>query len=337
MERCTLITGVGGQDGSFLAELLLSKGYFVVGLVRRTSLNNHGRILNLIENPAFKIVLGDVTDYGCIARLIETYKPQVIYNLAAQSHVGVSFEEPAHTTNVVYGGCLNCLEAIRNCVAPRPRFYQASSSEMFGSSMDADGFQRETTPMLPNSPYAIAKLAAHNLVRVYRESYGIFACGGILMNHESPRRGETFVTRKITKYIGEYCQRISDGEAIPKLQLGNLKAKRDWGHAQDFVRGMWLMLQQKSCGDYLLATGKTRTVEEFVAAAFKEVGIVNCHDFLEINETFFRPNEVPFLRGDATKARTKLGWAPTISFAELVRQMVEADLGGTPPLEVSDR
>lgn len=365
MKRQAVIFGVTGQDGSYLSELLLDKGYDVVGVVRRSSAPNTQRVDHLEGRPGFRLVPGDVTDAASVFRLLDWHQPDEVYNLAAQSHVKVSFDEPTHTTGVVYGGCLNILEWLRHWheqhgpsfnFHPRTRFYQASSSEMFGSACSArrpvtfydhqqvvgrrvdfwrhppegaafpDGcFQDEDTPMRPNSPYAIAKLAAHNAVRVYRESYGIFACSGILFNHESPRRPEGFVTRKVTRAVAHARTMYCLNGPKPTLRLGNLDARRDWGHARDYVRAMWLMLQQPGPDDYVVATGETHSVKEFLDRAI-EVGDVKEHLKVEIDQSLFRPCEVPFLRGDAAKARRVLGWEPEVSFDHLVAEMVRSDL-----------
>lgn len=318
-----LITGITGQDGSYLAELLLGSDYKVIGASRRVSTTNDERIRHLLGHPNFEVVNGDVTDALCVAGLVRKYQPDELYNLAAQSHVGVSFTEPAHTTQVSYLGCLYCLESVR-LFSPRTKFYQASSSEIFGRSYNigADGWccQNEQTPMLPNSPYAIAKLAAHNLVRVYREGYGLFACSGILFNHESPRRGDQFVTKKICRYLARYVQH-GDSE---RLVLGNLNSCRDWGHAKDYVLAMWQMLQQTKPDDFIIATGETRTVREFLHEAIEAAGLPDllASGQVRSDDALFRPNEVPFLRGDASKAKRVLGWCPRVSFKELVREMV---------------
>ena len=351
-----LIWGITGQTGSYLAELLLSKGYEVVGVSRRTSTPNDERIRHLYseyDSLRFRTVQGDVTDPMCVYRNIADFVPDEIYNLAAQSFVGLSFIEPSHTTDVTYKGALNILEAIRTYRShgqwfDNMRFYQASSSEMFGSACSLNYaeygtrhydatkndftdlqrdclFQSEKTPFIPNSPYAVAKLAAHNLVRVYRESYGLFVCSGILMNHESPRRGEQFVTRKITKYLANYKSEKQAGRTPAKLKLGNLAAKRDWGHASDYTRAMWLMLQQPMPDDYVIATGEAHSVQDFLDRALFHAGLVG-EDLVEIDPTLFRPCEVPFLRGDASKAKKVLGWSPQVSFDELVKEMVESDM-----------
>lgn len=335
-QKKALIFGITGQDGSYLAELLLSKGYEVVGVCRRVSVPTNERFKHLhneYDSLRFRVIQGDVTDALCVYRIIGDFVPEEIYNLAAQSHVGASFAEPAHTTDVTYKGALNILEAIRTYKShgqwfENMRFYQASSSEMFGSSRCWNGdswYQDEKTPMMPNSPYAIAKLAAHHLCRLYRESYDIFACSGILFNHESKWRGVEFVTRKITKYLAHYKAEKQAGRTPAKLKLGNLDAKRDWGHAFDYTRAMWLMLQQPEADDYVIATGEAHSVREFLELAMRHAGLEG-ETLYEIDPALFRPCEVPFLRGDASKARKVLGWQPETSFDHLVKEMVEADM-----------
>jgi|TARA_R110002020_G_scaffold5803_4_gene23784 GDPmannose 4,6-dehydratase len=368
-----VVFGATGQDGSYLAELLLDEGYEVVGVTRRSSVDTTERIENAIDKygSQFIVVEGDVTDAFCVSDIINKYEPDEVYNLAAQSHVGTSFKQPTLTWEVTAGGCLNILEAIR--VSPRKneiKFYQASSSEMFGKNYSVSNshpsvgdslvgtsppikYQNEETPFIPQSPYAVAKLAAHHLVRIYRDSYGIFGSNGILFNHESERRGENFVTRKITKYVAILIDSMesekvspsdvsskddenlvwtpnayqSHSETIyPKLRLGNLEARRDWGHAKDYVRAMWLMLQQEEPDDYVVATGETHSVKEFLEHAFRRVGILDWSKYVYIDPEFFRPAEVDFLLGDASKARKKLGWVPEITFNELVEKMIDGDL-----------
>lgn len=318
-----LITGVTGQDGSYLAELLLEKGYEVHGIIRRSSSFNTGRIDHLYADPhvdsgALKIHYGDLSDASALSKLLEKVGPDEIYNLGAQSHVRVSFDVPEYTTDIVATGAVRLLESIRE-VGLKPKYYQASSSEMFGKVQEIP--QSETTPFYPRSPYGCAKVYAYWITVNYRESYGLHASNGILFNHESPRRGETFVTRKITRAI----RRIMDGEQS-KLYLGNLDAKRDWGYAKDFVEGMWLMLQQEKPDDYVLATNSTHSVREFLDVAFTHVGL-NWHDYVEIDPRYFRPAEVDLLIGDYSKAQRQLGWAPKVGFEDLVRIMVDADLG----------
>lgn len=317
--KTAFITGVTGQDGSILAKQLLEKGYTVVGMKRRTSLINTDRLdedSDVFFHPNFKLEYGNMTDSSCLYRLLQKYQPNEIYNLAAQSHVRVSFEVPEETLDVVAGGTLKLLEAYRQIV-PHARFYQASSSEMYGDNPEAP--QNEETKMMPASPYACAKLYAHNLCRNYREAYGLHISCGILFNHESPVRGETFVTRKITMAAA----RIKLGKQ-EILKLGNLDAKRDWGLADDYTRAMWLMLQQSEPDDYVIATGETHTVREFLEETFSLAGL-NVEKHLMIDERLFRPHEVPLLLGDATKAREKLGWTPTVTFKELVKIMYEED------------
>jgi len=315
--KTALITGITGQDGSYLAEFLLSQGYRVVGVKRRTSIISTCRIDHLLENPKFELRYNSLQDTTSMYRLLEEYKPDEIYNLAAQSHVRVSFENPEETADTVAMGTLRLLEAVR-FVCPDSKFYQASSSEMYGDNPKAP--QDEKTRMTPASPYACSKLFSHNLIRNYRLGYGMFACSGILFNHESPRRGETFVTRKITKAAA----RIKLG-LQKELKLGNLDAKRDWGFAGDYVKAMWLMLQHDEPDDYVVATGETHTVREFLNEVFTHAGL-NPEEFVKIDQRLFRPHEVPLLLGDATKAKTILGWEPSVKFSKLAKLMYEADL-----------
>ena len=385
MNKTALITGVTGQDGSYLSELLIEKNYKVYGLNRRTSSPNTSRLSSfLLNSKNFELVEGDLCDPSSIHQVVTKIKPNEFYNLAAQSHVATSFEQPTHTFQVNAVGTLNCLEAIR-INSPETRFYQASTSEMFGTNVswdydiqgqgarydgpyiknscyenrygydaispeyEGDGvFQDEDTPLSPNSPYAVAKVAAHNLVQNYRRAYGLHTSCGILFNHESPRRGENFVTRKITKWLGEFNKwyipglfvqgqfaeqdwdnriynSLCDRVGFLKLRLGNLDAKRDWGHAKDYVRGMWMMLQQDKPDDYVLSTGETHSIREFLDVAFAEIDIKDWTDGVVIDPAFIRPSEVPFLLGKSDKARAKLGWKPEISFIELVKEMVKAD------------
>ena len=317
-----LITGITGQDGSYLAEFLLAKGYEVYGLVRRSSSFNRGRIEHIrederAEKTRFRLVYGDLNDASSLNHVLRTFQPNEIYNLGAQSHVRVSFDIPEYTAEVTGVGCLRILEAIResglNC-----KFYQASSSELYGKVVETP--QKETTPFYPRSPYACAKAFAFYSTVNYRESYGTYAVNGILFNHESPRRGETFVTRKITRSVANIRQGLDD-----KLFLGNLDAKRDWGYAGDYIEGMWMMMQQPEPDDYVLATGETHSVREFVELAFEYAGL-DWKKHVEIDPRYFRPAEVDLLLGDATKARTRLGWEPKVTFKELVRMMVDADI-----------
>jgi GDPmannose 4,6-dehydratase len=316
-----LVTGITGQDGSYLTELLLAEGYEVHGVIRRSSSFNTARIDHLYRDPhesgvRLHLHYGDLTDASQLARLIRTVEPDHIYNLGAQSHVMVSFEQPEYTGNVSGLGTTRLLEAIRE-TGIRTRLYQAGSSEMFGDSPPP---QSETTPFQPRSPYAAAKLYSHWLTRNYREAYDLFAVSGILFNHESERRGETFVTRKITLAVA----RILAGDQ-ERVYLGNLDAVRDWGHAKDYVRAMYLMLQQDEPQDYVIGTGEGHTVREFCELAFAHVGL-DWTPFVEVDPRYFRPTEVGALVADASKARAELGWEPTISFPELVTSMVEADL-----------
>lgn len=350
--KSALIFGVNGQDGSYLSEFLLNKGYAVHGVIRRASVNNtKERMLLSLNHPNFNLHEGDITDSSSVIELVEETKPDEVYNLAAQSHVGTSFKQPAATWNINAGGVQNILEVLRK-KRPQARFYQASTSEMFGSMLDTDGFQRETTELSPNSPYAISKVAAHHAVRLYREAYSLFACSGILFNHESPRRGEGFVTRKISKYVAEMKRQMDKefrnkwgqegcfapavmrqrGEmaeeallTIGQLKLGNLDAQRDWGFAGDYIEAMWMMLQQDQPDDYVVATGETNSVRVLLDHAFKHIGVDDWSDIVVIDPAFIRPYEVPLLRGDATKAREKLGWKPKVSFEQLVKMMVDND------------
>jgi GDPmannose 4,6-dehydratase len=328
MNKTALITGITGQDGSYLAELLLSKNYKVVGLYRRSSINSFSRIdSTMLSNPNLIMEEFDLTDPSDCSSIVERYQPDEVYNLAAQSHVATSFKQPTTTVEINTIGVLNLLEAIRSRCT-KSRFYQASTSEMFGSnyveSVDLGKYQNEETPFVPQSPYAIAKLASHHMVRVYRDAYKLYACSGILFNHESPRRGENFVTRKITKYIGGVANKRIDGSVV-KLKLGNLDATRDWGHAKDYVYGMYLMLQQDQPKDYVLATGESHTVKEFLELAFNSVDL-DYRDYVVVDPEFYRPCEVPFLRGDSTLARKELGWDNKVSFQQLVSEMVQNDV-----------
>ena len=332
MARTALITGITGQDGSYLAELLLGKGYEVHGVVRRSSSMNRGRIDHLRHvNPAhpdgarFVLHYGDMTDSGGLNRLVKTVRPDEIYNLAAQSHVHISFDQPEYTGDADGLGTTRLLEAIRTTGLPT-RFYQASTSEMFGLTPPP---QNEKSPFYPRSPYAAAKLYAHWMTVNYREAHELFACSGILFNHESPRRGENFVTRKITRGIAQILAGKTD-----KLHLGNLDSKRDWGHARDYVEAMWLMLQQEESDDYVIATGVMRSVREFLEAAFEMAGL-DWDKYVRFDEAYMRPAEVNELRGDASKAMKRLGWSPKTTFDQLVHEMLEYDmkLEGVDPAE----
>jgi GDPmannose 4,6-dehydratase len=356
-----IIFGVTGQDGSHLADLLLEKDYTVVGVCRRVSTENTERIEHILDHPGFVRVQGDITDYHSITQIFKEHADvDEIYNLAAQSHVAVSFKQPALTWDITGKGCLNILQAIVDLEMLHTRFYQASSSEMFGKNYDESydeydaptiKYQDEDTKFMPQSPYAIAKCAAHYMTRLFREGYGLHASSGILFNHEGPRRGETFVTRKITKWIAEYIEhktkilntpheelefcKQGDSEKVyeapwdkgfPKLRLGNLEAFRDWGYAGDYVEAMWMMLQQDCPDDYVICTGETHTIREFLDVAFKYIGVNDWSNFVVQDPEFYRPAEVDYLRGDSSKARNKLGWKPKHSFEDLVKIMVEHDI-----------
>ena len=317
-----LITGITGQDGSYLAELLLEKGYEVYGVVRRSSSFNTGRIDHVFQDPheqgvRLKLVFGDLNDSSSLNHILRTVQPDEIYNLGAQSHVRVSFDIPEYTGEITGLGAVRLLEAVRETGIPS-KIYQASSSEMYGLVQHVP--QHEGTPFYPRSPYGCAKVYAFHITKNYRESYDMFACNGILFNHESPRRGETFVTRKITRAVA----RIRAGYQ-QKLYLGNLDAKRDWGYAPEYVEAMWLMMQQERADDYVIATGETHTVREFVEEAFGHVGL-DWTRHVEIDPKYYRPAEVDLLIGDASKAKRELGWEPKVTFRELVRIMVEADV-----------
>lgn len=338
--RVALITGITGQDGSYLADLLLNKGYVVHGIKRRASLFNTDRIDHLYQDPhepdrRFILHHGDMTDSSSLTRIIQQTEPDEIYNLAAQSHVAVSFEEPEYTAESDALGALRALEAIRILgLEKKTRYYQSSTSELFGLVQETP--QKETTPFYPRSPYAVAKLYAHWITVNYREAYGVYACNGILFNHESPVRGETFVTRKITRALARIKLGLQEC-----LYLGNLNAKRDWGHARDYVEAQWLMLQQAEPEDYVIATGEQHSVREFLTLAAAEVGIrvawkgqgagEKGYDqegrcIVAVDSRYFRPTDVETLLGDASKAKSKLGWSAKTSFQELVKEMVQADL-----------
>ena len=325
MNKTALITGITGQDGSYLAELLLEKGYEVHGIIRRSSSFNTGRIMHIFEDihnpdPKLKLHYGDLTDGSRISKLIEEIEPTEVYNLGAQSHVRISFDEPVYTAQTVGMGALRMLEAIRNVTGGNStiKFYQASSSEIFGKVKEIP--QNEDTPFYPRSPYACSKVHAFHQVVNYREAYGMHASNGILFNHESPRRGETFVTRKITRGLARILAGIDK-----KLYLGNLDAKRDWGYAKDFVEAMWLILQQENPDDYVIATGETWSVRDFLDKAFGVMNL-NWEDYVEFDSRYLRPTEVDLLIGDPSKAEKKLGWKRKTSFEELVRLMVKSDL-----------
>lgn len=320
--KTALITGITGQDGSYLSELLLSKGYEVYGLMRRSSSFNTSRIDHIYQDPhekniRLKLVYGDLNDASSLNRIIKTVRPDEIYNLGAQSHVKVSFEVPEYTAEITGLGTIRLLEAIRDS-GIKAKFYQASSSEMYGLVQEIP--QNEKTPFYPRSPYAAAKLYSYWITVNYREGYDMFACNGILFNHESPRRGETFVTRKITMALAKIHYGLQN-----KLYLGNLDAKRDWGFAGDYVEAMWLMLQQNKADDFVIATGETHSVREFLEEAFSYAGM-NWKKHVEIDKRYFRPTEVDILIGDSSKAKKKLKWKPKVNFKQLVKMMVDADM-----------
>ena len=361
MQGKAIIFGVTGQDGSHLTDLLLSKGYDVTGVARRCSVDTTQRIKDRLGCPHFHLVQGDITDVHSVMSILKDNEDvDEVYNLAAQSHVGVSFKQPGLTWDITGKGCFNILQSIVDLDMFGCRFYQASSSEMFGGSYDIDPidgskYQNEETKFLPRSPYAIAKCAAHYATRLFREAYGLHASTGILFNHEGPRRGENFVTRKITKWVGEFIhwrkthdvapEQLVDCEdeiyipereldqtshlRLPKLRLGNLEAYRDWGYAEDYVMAMWLMLQQDESDDYVICTGETHTIKDLLNYTFGCVGIENWDRFVVIDPEFYRPAEVDYLRGDYSKAKTKLGWEPTHGLEDLINIMMEHDLDET--------
>ncbi|XP_052817374.1 GDP-mannose 4,6 dehydratase-like [Mya arenaria] len=341
-DKIALITGITGQDGSYLAEFLINKGYQVHGIIRRSSSFNTGRIEHLYTDQtahsggSMKLHYGDLTDSTCLVKIISQVRPTELYNLGAQSHVKVSFELAEYTANVDALGTLRLLDAIRTCgLTDQVKFYQASTSEMFGKVQEIP--QKETTPFYPRSPYGVAKVYGYWIVVNYREAYNMFACNGILFNHESPRRGETFVTRKITRAVAKI---ILGQQKV--VELGNLDAKRDWGHAKDYIEAMWLMLQQEKPEDFVISMNEAHSVREFVLAAFKKVNIDIVWEgegvsevgknkatgdvLVKVNPRFYRPTEVEFLQGDCTKAKTVLGWTPNYDFDKLVGEMVESDL-----------
>ena len=357
-KKVAVIFGVTGMDGSYLADLLLHKEYKVIGVKRRSSTNNEWRIKHLADEEDFSVMSGDLTDYSSLVKVFgDIGHVDEIYNLAAQSHVGESFKQPGITWDITGKGCMNILQCLVDLKMTHVKFYQASSSEMYGSSynvqkLSRDGinwkekkYQDENTKHLPQSPYAIAKCAAHMTVRLYREAYGIHASAGILFNHEGPRRGENFVTKKITKWVGDFLRWKEDqgcwiGELnfsedyiiapncrrFSKLRLGNLKAQRDWGHAKDYVKAMHLMLQQDEPDDYVICTGEARSVSDFLDVAFKHIGIDEWSDYVVIDPQFYRPAEVDFLQGDCSKAKRVLNWKQEYSFEDLVKEMVTYDI-----------
>lgn len=351
-----VIFGAGGQDGHYLTSYLLEMGHKVFAVIRRSSVNNAFKLTDYIGHPNFFVVEGDVTDYSSVQAIIRKCKPSQVYNLASQSSVGVSFGQPIYTFQSITTGCLNVLESIRD-IDKSCKYYQASSSEMFGAGYSihksrgfkVDKYQNEESPMLPQNPYGIAKLSAHNLVRMYRDCYNIYACSGILYNHESPMRGEAFVTRKISKWIGEFSSwaeekvnnprfriRLDDPDTIfcsdndrigfPKLRLGDIGIKRDWGHAEDYVRAMYMMMQYSIPDDYIVSTGEAHSIQEFLKEAFSHIGIINPFHHISVDAEFYRPMEAEYISGDSSKIRTVLGWQPKYNFQQLVKEMVEADI-----------
>jgi len=342
-----IITGITGQDGSHLADFLLEKNYEVVGVSRRCSVDTTERIKHLIPNERFKLIEGDITDVSSVLNIFKDNEDvDEVYNLAAQSHVATSFKQPSLTWDVTGKGVLNLLQALVDLSMFNVRFYQASSSEMFGSSYDinehGEKYQNEQTKLMPNSPYAIAKCAAHYAVRLYRDAYNLHASSGILFNHEGPRRGESFVTQKIIKWIAEFVKWersqgsaklsfmkdyiVCNGNTFPKLRLGNLNAFRDWGYAGDYVEAMWLILQQEQPDDYVVCTGVTHTIAEFLDIAFNQAAIPEWRNLIVIDPEFYRPSEVDYLRGDCSKAKNKLGWQPKYHLEELIKLMLDAKL-----------
>jgi len=319
MKRRALVTGITGQDGYYLTKLLLEKGYEVHGVIRR-----HNRVENELgtaqkfENDV-NFEYGDLTDASSMETIVHRVNPHEVYNLAAQSHVKISFENPSYTAQANAIGSVNLMDAVRR-LTPYARFYQASTSEMYGNSIDPDGFQRETTPMRPVSPYGAAKLFSHNMVNIYRIQHGLFACSGILFNHESPKRGNLFVTQKIIRFVQKMEQKGWDYLSKEKLTLGNLEARRDWGHAEDYVYGMWLMLQHSKPDDYVLATGITHSIKDFLTASF---GQRRWEDWVETDQKFYRPEDVHHLKGDSNKARQVLGWEPKHNLQSLVNSMLK--------------
>ena len=359
MNKKAIVTGITGQDGSHLADLLLEKNYEVIGVARRCSVDTTQRIKHLSSNNRFKLIEGDIADVSSVINIFKNNdNVDEVYNLAAQSHVATSFKQPALTWDVTGKGCLNLLQSLIDLNMNGVKFYQASSSEMFGGSYDVkddnEKYQDENTKLMPNSPYAIAKCAAHHSVRIFRDAYGLHASSGILFNHEGPRRGENFVTQKIIRWIQNYVRwfdrmastngihsfdedyiyaketYVSEGEvhheAFPKLRLGNIEAYRDWGYAGDYVEAMWMMLQQDVPDDYVICTGKSYSIKDFLEIAFSHAGITNWQDYIVIDPEFYRPCEVEYLRGDASKANSKLGWNPKVNLEGLIKLMLDAKL-----------
>lgn len=344
-----IIFGITGQDGSHLADLLLEKNYEVIGVARRSSTDNTQRIKHILNHNKFKLIEGDITDASSVLNVLHNYDHvDEVYNLAAQSHVATSFKQPGLTWDITGKGCINILQSIVDLHKFDTRFYQASSSEMFGSSYDinyeGEKYQNENTKFMPNSPYAISKCAAHYAVRLFRDAYNLHASAGILFNHEGPRRGDNFVTQKIVKWITNFIKWMNNnnqlsskidftqeeivvnGNKFPKLRLGNLEAFRDWGYAGDYVEAMWLMLQQEQPDDYVICTGETHTIAEFLDISFNYVGLSEWRNYIYIDPEFYRPSEVDYLRGDCSKAKTKLQWSPRYNLEGLVKLMIDAQL-----------
>jgi GDPmannose 4,6-dehydratase len=324
MNKTAIVTGITGQDGSYLSELLLEKNYKVIGLYRRSSSYHFERIEQILNHPNLTLLEFDLTDPSIINNIIKKYQPDEFYNLAAMSHVGTSFDQPVTTFDINTMGVLHILESIRT-LSSATKFYQASTSEMFGKNYSTDNngnkYQDENTVLMPQSPYAVSKVSSHNLVRIYRDAYNIFACSGILFNHESPRRGENFLTRKVTKYIGK----LVNNKTNDTLKLGNLQAYRDWGHAKDYVKAMYLMLQNDEPDDYVVCTGSTQKVLDFVIKVFEIVDL-DYTKYVEIDPLLYRPAEVDYLCGRSLKAQKILGWKPETTFDDLVNEMVHSDI-----------
>jgi len=324
MNKTAIVTGITGQDGSYLSELLLEKDYKVIGLYRRSSSYHFERISGIKDHHNLTLLEFDLTDPSIINNILTKYQPDEFYNLAAMSHVGTSFDQPVTTFDINTMGVLHILDAIKTH-SSATKFYQASTSEMFGKNYSVDKnnnkYQDENTPLIPQSPYAVSKVASHNLVRIYREAYNIFSCSGILFNHESPRRGENFLTRKVTKYIGQ----LVNNKTSDSLKLGNMTAYRDWGHAKDYVLAMYLMLQQDFPDDYVICTGETHTVLEFVTKSFESVDL-DYKKYVEIDQNLIRPAEVDYLCGRSNKAQKILNWKPLVAFDELVNEMINSDI-----------